>query len=102
MTARLIARHTSYRQLADYFAGYAITGERLATLTVPAAILMAVDDPIIPSADLQRLADNPHLTIHRTRHGGHTGFIDHLSRPSWANRFVLAQMAAHPTPGTLP
>jgi hypothetical protein len=101
MTARLIARHTSYPQLADYFAGYAITGQRLATLTVPATILMAMDDPIIPSADLQRLADNPHLTIHRTRHGGHTGFIDHLSRPSWANRFVLAQMAAHPTLGIL-
>ena len=102
MTARLIARHTHYAKLADYFAGYAITGSCLTGLAVPAAILMASDDPIIPSADLDRLADNPLLSVHRTRHGGHTGFLDHPSRPSWANRFVLAQMASTPTSGNLP
>jgi len=99
MTARLIAQHTHYRHLDDYFAGYAITGERLATLTAPAVILAAEDDPIIPAADLVRLAAHPLLRVVRTAHGGHTGFLESLGSGSWANQFVMAQMAAVPAQG---
>lgn len=96
MTARLIAQHTHYSHLDDYFAGYAITGDRLATLTAPAVILAADDDPIIPAADLARLAAHPLLRVVRTAHGGHTGFLETLGSGSWANQFVMAQMAAGP------
>ena len=99
MTARLIAQHTDYRHLDDYFAGYAITGERLATLTAPAVILAAEDDPIIPAADLTRLASHPLLRVVRTAHGGHTGFLESLGSGSWANQFVMAQMADVPAQG---
>jgi len=92
MTATLIAQHTHYPCLEDYFAGYAITGERLITLTAPAVILAAEDDPIIPVADLARLAASPLLRVVRTVHGGHTGFLEALGAGSWANQFVLAQM----------
>jgi hypothetical protein len=92
MTATLIAQHTHYPCLEDYFAGYAITGERLITLTAPAVILAAEDDPIIPVADLARLAASPLLRVVRTAHGGHTGFLEALGAGSWANQFVLAQM----------
>ena len=93
MTATLIAQHTHYPSLEEYFAGYAITGERLATLTAPAVILAADDDPIIPVADLARLASSPLLRVVRTVHGGHTGFLEALGAGSWANQFVLAQMS---------
>ncbi|MCC7464382.1 MAG: alpha/beta fold hydrolase [Gammaproteobacteria bacterium] len=89
MTAALVERHTDYPTLEDYLSGYAITGSRLATLAVPTQLLIASDDPIIPAADLQRLAATPALTVVRTRHGGHCGFIDRPGRPSHADRFVV-------------
>jgi uncharacterized protein len=89
MTAALVDRHTEYPTLAEYLSGYAITGARLATLAAPARLLTAADDPIIPADDLQHLAPSPQLTIVRTRHGGHCGFIDRLGRPSFADRFVV-------------
>ena len=92
MTADLVAEHTSYADLEAYLAGYAITGERLATLAAPAVILTAEDDPIIPADDLGRLARHPLLEVVRTRHGGHTGFLERLGGPSWATTFVLARM----------
>lgn len=94
MTAALVDRHTEYPTLAEYLAGYAITGARLATLAVPARLLTAADDPIIPAGDLERLAATPWLTIMRTRHGGHCGFIDRPGRPSYADRFVIEAFAA--------
>jgi predicted alpha/beta-fold hydrolase len=94
MTAALVHRHTEYPTLHDYLSGYAITGARLATLAAPARLLIAADDPIIPSADLERLASTPQLHVVRTRHGGHCGFIDRPGRPSYADRFVLDSFAA--------
>ncbi len=89
MTATLVDRHTEYPTLDEYLSGYAITGARLATLAVPARLLTAADDPIIPAGDLERLAATPLLTVIRTRHGGHCGFIDRPGRPSYADRFVI-------------
>ena len=94
MTAELVVRNTEFRHMDDYLRGYAITGSRLETLAAPAVILTAEDDPIIPVADLARLAHGPRLRVHVTRHGGHTGFLERLGRPSWANHFVLETMAA--------
>jgi predicted alpha/beta-fold hydrolase len=93
MTAELVARHTSYPGLAHYLDGYAITGDCLASLASPAVILTADDDPIIPALDLARLARNPRLRVVRTRHGGHTGFVERVSGGSWANGFVLRELA---------
>jgi predicted alpha/beta-fold hydrolase len=46
---------------------------------------------MIPAEDLARLAPSPHLTIVRTRHGGHCGFVERINAPSFADRFVVAQ-----------
>lgn len=94
MTAELVVRNTDYGHIDDYLQGYAITGRRLETLAAPAVILAAEDDPIIPVQDLERLAHGPRLRVHVTPHGGHTGFLERLGRPSWANHFVLETMAA--------
>ncbi|MFM1887627.1 MAG: hypothetical protein RL026_2784 [Pseudomonadota bacterium] len=92
MTDRLVRRYTEFPSLEAYFEGYAITGQRLAGLKVPAWLLTAKDDPIIPAADLDRLAQSPALKVFVTEHGGHTGFLERPLRPSWANQFVLAAM----------
>ena len=91
MTADLVARHTNFPSLEAYLEGYAVTGDRLAGLRVPVSVLVAEDDPIVPAADLTRLAPSPQLTVVRSRYGGHCGFGDGIARPSVADRFVLSQ-----------
>lgn len=89
MTEHFVAQHTPYADLPSYFAGYAITGERLKNLSVPSQILTSEDDPIIPARDLPRLARPEALTITVTRFGGHCGFVENLHGPSWTDRQIL-------------
>lgn len=91
MTAGLVTACTDFPDLAAYLNGYAVTGDRLATLRVPASVLLAEDDPIVPAADLARLAASPLLTVVRTRYGGHCGFTSGVAGPSAADQFVLQQ-----------
>jgi uncharacterized protein len=88
MTRLLVARHTEFPDLAAYLDGYAITGERLARLAVPATILASLDDPIIPSVDLPRLAQGPWLKLLTMPRGGHMGFMASPWASSWINAFV--------------
>ena len=91
MTAALVERCTDFPSLEAYLDGYAVTGPRLGSLRFPARVLLAADDPIIPAHDLPRLAHSPWLHVVHTRFGGHCGFIDSLSQPSFADRFLLEQ-----------
>jgi predicted alpha/beta-fold hydrolase len=91
MTAGLVATSTDFPSLAAYLDGYALTGERLATLQAPASVLLADDDPIVPAADLARLARSPRLSVVRSRYGGHCGFGTSIAGPSSADRFVLEE-----------
>jgi predicted alpha/beta-fold hydrolase len=88
MTAALVQQCTEYPDIDAYLNGYAVTGTRLATLRVSATVLLAADDPLIPTAETAHLARSPRLTLVITEHGGHCGFVDRLS-PTFADRFVL-------------
>ena len=90
MTAGLVDQFTDFGSLDAYLNGYAITGRRLAALRFPSSVLLADDDPMIPAADLTQLAPSPLLTVVRTPHGGHCGFVERLNAPSFADRFVVA------------
>jgi uncharacterized protein len=94
MTDVLVRDCTDFANTASYLDGYAITGARLLTLSVPARVLIADDDPIIPAADLARLAPSPLLRVRRTAHGGHCGFLRWPMTHAYADRFVLEQFAA--------
>jgi predicted alpha/beta-fold hydrolase len=91
MTEGLVRQFTDFGSLESYLDGYAITGPRLSSLRFPTAILLAEDDPMIPAADLARLARSPLLTVLRTRYGGHCGFMEQLNGPSFADQFVVTQ-----------
>jgi predicted alpha/beta-fold hydrolase len=88
LTEQLVLKYTEFPDLTTYLNGYAIVGEALAGLDVPSRIITALDDPIIPAADLGRLAKSAALTISAEAHGGHCGFLDSLSGPSWADREI--------------
>jgi uncharacterized protein len=94
MTAALVREHTGLAGIDEYLRGYAITGERLAALPVPCAVLLAEDDPLVPASDLRRLSLSPELRVWRARFGGHCGFLDAWAAPSAADRFVLERFAA--------
>jgi predicted alpha/beta-fold hydrolase len=71
-----VAPHCGFRDSADYY-------ERASALrvidriSVPALIIHAKDDPIIPFAPLDRdeMKANPNVTVLATEQGGHVGFI---------------------------
>ena len=94
LTDWLVERHTDFGSLDDYFNGYSIAGERLAGLKVPADILMAEDDPVIPVGTFRdwQLPARTHLEI--SPWGGHCGFIENAACDGFAERWVTARMLA--------
>ena len=89
-------RYASFPDLDAYLNGYAITGDALARLTVPARLIAAADDPVIPIEDLQDLAVTPALTIDVSPHGGHCAFLEDYRLRSWLDRAVLAELERSP------
>lgn len=94
MTDHLARVHGGFASLEEYLAGYAVVGRTLESLAVPTRIIAAGDDPIIPPADLARLAAVPVLQITRTARGGHCGYFDGAVGGGWLPREVLATLQA--------
>ncbi len=97
MTATMVETYTDFGSLQSYLAGYALTGARLADLRVESLLLTASDDPIIPDAELAELSDSAALEVCLTRFGGHCGFLENLSGPSWLDGAALGWLLAPPT-----
>ena len=90
-----IPDHTVYECIEDYFAAYSLVGARLSALAVPAHLIAALDDPIIPGEDLERIDPVAHLHIETHRKGGHCGFIENLAARSWVEGRILQLLQAH-------
>jgi uncharacterized protein len=101
MTAELIRHFTEFPSLDDYLNGYSITEGRLARLEVPATIITSLDDPIIPAHSLERLARPPCLQLTVTRFGGHCGFLERFTGPSWVERRIVAELDAEHEAGEM-
>ena len=93
LTRDLVLRHTNFGTLENYLDGYSIAGATLAALTVPATILTAADDPVIPVAEFRELKLAPGTELTIVPHGGHCGFIRDLSLRSWAEDFLVERLA---------
>jgi predicted alpha/beta-fold hydrolase len=92
MTEHMVIKYAGFPDLASYLRGYAITGDALATLEAPAHLITAADDPMILTHDLDRLVRPPSLQLTVTPHGGHCGFIDALSGPSWIDLMIVQEL----------
>ncbi len=90
-----IPRFTIYPTVQDYFAAYAVVGDRLASLRVPTWLIATEDDPIIPVGDLARIDPIDDLCIEVSRFGGHCGFIENLAARSWIEQGIQ-QFASSP------
>jgi predicted alpha/beta-fold hydrolase len=99
LTRSMVQRHTDFGTLENYLEGYALTGARLVALDVPATILTAEDDPIIPVADFRALKLAPSTELVIVPHGGHCGFIRDASLRSWAEDFLVERLRHNVDPG---
>jgi predicted alpha/beta-fold hydrolase len=79
---------TEFRTPLDYFMAYALAGDVLAGLTVPAHIIAAADDPVIDVGHLDTLARPNCLSVEVTRDGGHCGFIQSYRLDSWIDERI--------------
>ncbi len=63
----------------------------LRDIRVPALIVTAQDDPLVPFEmfDHPALRENPALTLAATKHGGHLGFLARSGPRFWVEKFVL-------------
>ena len=93
LTAWMVERHTDFDDLGAYFDGYSIAGDRLAALQVPADILMAADDPVIPLRHFRELRPGGEVRLELARRGGHCGFLENLRFDGYAERWVAGRLA---------
>jgi predicted alpha/beta-fold hydrolase len=93
LTEWLVVRHTDFGSLDAYFDGYSIAGDRLAALRVPAHILMAEDDPVIPFEHFRALQLPPSASLEVSKQGGHCGFLRGLGLDGYAEDWVASRLA---------
>ena len=94
LTRWLVEQYTDFENLDGYFDGYAIFGDRLSRLTIPASLLTSADDPIIPVDDFRALQLPGSATLDIAMHGGHCGFLDNLRCDGFAERWVAEHLDA--------
>lgn len=92
MTEHLLLQYTEFNSLKSYLNGYAITGDRLKSLTIPSEIYIAKDDPIIPASDREKLYQSNNLNVHLTQFGGHCGYLNGLFDLSWIDEQIIKQL----------
>jgi uncharacterized protein len=96
MTDYFVRHFTGYPDLDTYLNGYAITGDVLSSLTIPATMINSLDDPIIPSKDIACLAAPASLQVRTPAQGGHCGFLQDMRLTSWADE-RMAELFQSPT-----
>jgi predicted alpha/beta-fold hydrolase len=92
LTRSLVLRHTSFGSLENYLDGYSVASAALAPLRVPATILTAADDPVIPIADFRSLKLPPHVELDIAPFGGHCAFIADFSLRGFTEDYIAERM----------
>lgn len=92
LTARMVEAYTEFPTLDDYLRGYSVAGDRLAALQVPATVVTAHDDPVIPINDYHGLQLAPRTELILAEHGGHCGFIEDWRLKSWIEDLLVERL----------
>ncbi|QGX39499.1 alpha/beta fold hydrolase [Permianibacter aggregans] len=99
LTDHFVRHHTDFGELSKYLAGYTLSAERLANLTVPSHVIIAEDDPVIPAVHWHQLQKPEALTLESLPYGGHCGFVLDWAGTGWIERYLgqLLRMRLAPT-----
>ena len=95
LTDWLVRRHAGFADLQAYFQAYSVAGQRIAGLQVPASVLMAADDPVIPVDSFHQWSLPAHSQLQISRWGGHCGFIENLNGDGWSERWLCRVLGQH-------
>ena len=90
----LVLRHTDFDSLQAYLDGYSVARDALAAASVPATILTARDDPVIPVGAFEQLRLPPGIELDIADHGGHCGFIRGRDMTSFTDDYIAARFNA--------
>lgn len=72
------------------------------SIRLPALVIGAADDPLVPSAPLERLRNCPSVELQITRHGGHLGFVGWREGDGrWLDARIADWVTAPPAVGPL-
>jgi predicted alpha/beta-fold hydrolase len=99
----ITAKYCGFLDAADYYArasALRVAGE----IRVPALILTAQDDPVVPYSSFSdpRLTDNANIRMIAPEHGGHCGFLSRYAGDArnWAEACVMEFFAGHASRAT--
>ncbi|MBM3734670.1 MAG: alpha/beta fold hydrolase [Acidobacteria bacterium] len=75
---------------ATHYYGTQSSAEFMAAIRVPALLVQAQDDPIIPFSlySAAGIRDNPHVRLIAPAHGGHIGFLSGSGPRIWVDEIV--------------
>lgn len=94
LTESLVLRHTDFGSLQAYLDGYSVAGAALERLQIPATILTARDDPVIPVDAFEKLQLPPCVELDIAPYGGHCGFIRGMDMTSFTDEYIAARFNA--------
>lgn len=87
--ALIAAYLPNYPDRPSFFNAYRIAPDDLKDAKTPYTIIMADDDPIVPAEHLDELKVSDTGQIIRLTRGGHNGFFDSITGPTWYDRYIL-------------
>ena len=88
MTEKIMAEYTEFPSLKSYFDAYRVDAHDLKTCPIPITIITALDDGIIPYEDIEKLELNINANRIITDRGGHNGFFQSLTGPTWYDEYI--------------
>ncbi|MBE1162065.1 YheT family hydrolase [Dyella acidiphila] len=94
LTEALVLRHTDFGSLQAYLDGYSVAGHALAAMQIPATILTARDDPVIPVDAFEKLQLPRNIELDIATYGGHCGFIRGWDMTSFCDDYIAARFNA--------
>ncbi|OOG60824.1 alpha/beta hydrolase [Rhodanobacter sp. B05] len=94
LTEALVLRHTDFKSLQQYLDGYSVAGDAMQAMQIPATILTAKDDPVIPVGSFETLELPPNVELDLAPYGGHCGFIRDWGMTSYTDDYIAARFNA--------
>jgi predicted alpha/beta-fold hydrolase len=94
LTEALVLRHTDFKSLQQYLDGYSVAGAAMQAMQIPATILTAKDDPVIPVGSFETLELPPNVELDLAPYGGHCGFIRDWGMTSYTDDYIAARFNA--------
>lgn len=88
ITEKLLPAYSEFPDMKSYFDSYRVEKRDLENCPVPISLITAADDGMIPVENLLKLKLNHNARRIIHPHGGHNGFFQSLSGPTWYDDYI--------------